>query len=101
MHEIMTDILSFRIDQSGRIGRRNEVRLGSIRGIVAAYNFKPCGVGALLSGKRVIPDLARDFARDDEQHQVIVCGFEVEQIVVSLESKIFIRKHLNTQAQQD
>lgn len=32
---------------------------------------------------------------------MVVGCFEVEQIVVSLESKIFIRKHLNTHAQQD
>ncbi|WLG64800.1 hypothetical protein PSH90_12065 [Pseudomonas sp. FP1762] len=75
--------------------------LGSVRGLIAVYNLKPGRVGALLSGKRVIPDLAANFARDDKKHQMVVSGFEVEQKVVSFESKIFIRKHLNTHAQQD
>ncbi|MGS0546652.1 hypothetical protein HXW87_21170 [Pseudomonas sp. Y5-11] len=96
---MMFDILSLRIAESVDRERRSIIRIEGVRDFVAVYNLKPGGVGALLSGKRVIPDLARDFARDDEQHQVIVCGFEIEQIVVSLESKIFIRKHLNTRAQ--
>ncbi|WP_366301990.1 hypothetical protein [Pseudomonas atacamensis] len=75
--------------------------LGRVRGFVAVYNLKLCGVGAFLSGKRVIPDLAGDFPCDDEQHEVVVRRFEVEQKMVSFESKIFIRKHLNTHAQQD
>jgi len=78
-----------------------QLGLRSFRGFFAIDYIKPSRVGTLLFGQCVIPDLAGYFARDDEQHQVIVCGFEIEQIVVSLESKIFIRKHLNTHAQQD